>query len=52
MRGKESPTVDQDIALQLRKSEKRIVLVVNKAEAAKWGLICLRYIVWVLESLS
>ena len=30
--------VDQDIALQLRKSDKRVVLVVNKAEAANMGL--------------
>src|SRR5216683_781779 len=30
--------VDQDIALQLRKSDKRVVLVVNKAEAANVGL--------------
>ena len=30
--------VDQDIALQLRKADKRVVLVVNKAEAANVGL--------------
>ncbi len=30
--------VDQDIAVQLRKSDKRVVLVVNKAEAAHMGL--------------
>lgn len=30
--------VDQDIALQLRKSNKRVVLVVNKAEAGNGGL--------------
>ena len=30
--------VDQDIALQLRKSDKRVVLVVNKVEAANMGL--------------
>jgi len=30
-------TVDQDIALQLRKSDKRVVLVVNKVEATNVG---------------
>jgi GTP-binding protein len=30
--------IDQDIALQLRKSDKRVVLVVNKAEAINAGL--------------
>lgn len=34
----EVTNIDQDIALQLRKSDKRVILVVNKAEAANMGL--------------